>query len=72
MAKMHLPPTLSGIEELHHSLERGEKDLDILDHHAAELSAVEDSIQREMKRKDREYKDSHFHSIPKPMKHTRS
>jgi hypothetical protein len=24
-----------------------------------------------MKRKDREYKDSHFHSIPKPTKHTR-
>jgi hypothetical protein len=24
-----------------------------------------------MKRKDREYKDTHFHSIPKPIKHTR-
>jgi hypothetical protein len=24
-----------------------------------------------MKRKDREYKDTHFHSIPKPTKHTR-
>lgn len=70
MAKKHLPPSSAGSQELRGSLERGEKDLDILEVHAAELSAVESDIQQDMKRKDREYKDSHFHSIPRPIKHT--
>ena len=70
MARVHLPPSPEGAAELNQSLTRGEKDLDILDVHAAELSDVEHAIQLDMKRKDREYKDSHFHSIPKPMKHT--
>lgn len=70
MTRRHLPPSSAGVEELHQSLTRGEKDLDILDVHAAELFAVEHDIQLDMKRKDREYKDSHFHSIPKPIKHT--
>lgn len=72
MARRQLPPSRSGAVELNHSLSRGEKDLDILDAHAVELSAVEHEIQQEMKRRDREYKDSHFHSIPKPTKHVRS
>ena len=70
MAKKHLPPSSVMSNELKQSLDRGEKDLDILEVHAAELSAVEHAIQLEMKRKDREYKDTHFHSIPKPIKHT--
>ena len=71
MAKTHLPPSRTESADLKQSLTRGEKDLDILDVHAAELSEVENEIQQDMKRKDREYKDSHFHSIPKPTKHTR-
>ena len=71
MAKKHLPPSSAESTDLQESLSRGEKDLDILEVHAAELSAVEHDIQLEMKRKDREYKDSHFHSIPKPTKHIR-
>lgn len=70
MAKTHLPPTSAESADLKQSLTRGEKDLDILDVHAAELSEVENEIQQDMKRKDREYKDTHFHSIPKPLKHT--
>lgn len=66
----HVLPSSTKSAELKESLVRGEKDLDILDVHAAELSAVEHEIQLDMKRKDREYKDSHFHSIPKPIKHT--
>lgn len=66
----HLPPSRGVSAELKESIVRGEKDLDILDVHAAELSAVENEIQLDMKRKDREYKDSHFHSIPKPIKHS--
>lgn len=71
MAKTRLPPTSAESADLEQSLTRGEKDLDILDVHAAELSGVENEIQQDMKRKDREYKDSHFHSIPKPIKHTK-
>lgn len=72
MAKRHLPPSSAGSAELDQSLARGEKDLDILDGHAAELSAVENEVQLDMKRRDREYKDTHFRSIPKPLKHTTS
>ncbi|PKN12769.1 MAG: hypothetical protein CVU69_05245 [Deltaproteobacteria bacterium HGW-Deltaproteobacteria-4] len=71
MAKTHILPTSAESEELKESLTRGEKNLDILEVHEAELTAVEHNIQQDMKRKDREYKDSHFHSIPKPIKHTR-
>jgi len=71
MARIHLPPSSEESDDLRQSLVRGEKDLDILEVYAADLSAVENGIQMDMKRKDREYKDSHFHSIPKPTKHTR-
>ncbi|MDO9079349.1 MAG: hypothetical protein Q7U44_01010 [Desulfuromonadales bacterium] len=71
MARKHLPPSSAESADLRQSLIRGEKDLDILEVHAAELSEVENEIQLDMKRKDRAYKDSHFHSIPKPIKHTR-
>lgn len=64
MARKHLPP--NGLDL---SLAHAESDLDILDKHADRLSAVEHDIQAEMKRTDREYRDSHFHSIPKPIKH---
>lgn len=69
MTKRHLPPRSAVTEDLKESLVRGEKNLDILEVHEADLSAVEHDIQLEMKRKDREYKDSHFHSVPKPLKH---
>lgn len=71
MVKKHLSPSSAVSQELKESLARGEKDLDILEDHAAELTAVEQDIQLDMRRKDREYKDSHFHSIPKPIKHTK-
>lgn len=71
MARTRLSPSSAGTAELKQSVTRGERDLDILDLHAMELSAVENEIQMDMKRKNREYKDSHFHSIPKPIKHTR-
>lgn len=71
MARRHLPPSSAGSPELDQNLVRVDKDLDILDVHDAELSAVEHGIQAEMKRNDHEYKDTHFHSIPKPIKHTR-
>jgi len=71
MARTQLPDTPTTTAEQHNRLLRLDQDLDILDLHASELSAVEDQIQHDMKRNDREYKDSHFHSIPKPIKHTK-
>lgn len=52
-------------------LEVLDRDLDIMERHAAELSQVEEGIQGDMKKWDREYKDTHFHSVPKPRKHVR-
>lgn len=70
MAKKHLPSAGSAAAELNRSITRIDQDLDILDVHPGELSAAERDIQVEMKKTDREYKDAHFHSIPKPIKHT--
>ena len=53
------------------NLSRVDTDLEIMESHAAELAAIEDNIQLSMKKWDREYKDSHFHSVPKGRKHLR-
>lgn len=52
-------------------LDRLGEDLDIMDRFAQEMSDVEHTIVGEMKRWDREFKDSHLHSIPKGRKHLR-
>ena len=52
-------------------LDHLDKDLDIMERHAAEMSAVEEGIQGEMRKWDREYKDARFHSVPRPRKHVR-
>ena len=52
-------------------LDHLDKDLDIMDRHAAEMTEVEESIQGDMKKWDREYKDARFHSVPRPRKHVR-
>jgi len=67
---------LRGMEEVVHPrlderLEVVSTDLDIMERHAAELAAVEEGIQDEMKRWDREYKDARLHSTPRPRKHAR-
>ncbi|UWZ81204.1 hypothetical protein L9S41_07395 [Geoalkalibacter halelectricus] len=56
--------------DLEKRLERVEKDLDVMERHAAELDETEDELKSYMKKVDREHKDSHFHSVPKPKKHT--
>ncbi len=42
-----------------------------MEKHAAEIADVESTIQEDMRRWDREYKDSRLHSIPRPRKHAR-
>ena len=53
------------------NLEHIDVDLEIMERHPAELAAAEVDIQQDMRRRDREYKDSRLHSIPKPRKHVR-
>ncbi len=57
--------------DLDANLSRVDTDLEIMEAHAAELAAIEENIQSSMKKWDREYKDSHFHSVPKGRKHQR-
>ena len=62
---------IKGVDpRLEDQLERVDQDLDIMERHASEVAETEEDIQSYMKRRDREYKDSHLHSIPKPRKHT--
>ncbi len=56
---------------LDRNLERLDEDLQIMEKHAAELAEAEESIQESMKKRDREYKDEKFHSIPRARKHVR-
>lgn len=58
-------------QNLDANLSRLDQDLQILESHASEVAEVEADIQGSMKKKDREYKDSHFHSVPKGLKHQR-
>lgn len=53
------------------SLARIGEDLEIMDRYAQEMSEVEHGIIDEMRRWDREYKDTCLHSIPKARKHLR-
>jgi hypothetical protein len=53
------------------NLDRVNEDLAIMEKHSADLDAVEEEIQESMVKRDREYKDSCLHSIPKPIKHIR-
>ncbi len=48
-----------------------DESLDIMERHAGEMAEVEEGIQEEMRKRDREYKDARLHSIPKPRKHQR-
>ena len=50
---------------------RLDEDLKIMEKHSDEMAATEEDIQEEMRKRDREHKDEHFHSVPKPRKHVR-
>jgi hypothetical protein len=52
-------------------LERLDADLEIMERHEATLEAVEGEIQDDLRRRDREIKDAHLHSVPRPRKHLR-
>ena len=52
-------------------LDRLEESLKIMDQHASELAAAESDIRESLRKRDREYKDEHLHSVPRPRKHMR-
>lgn len=56
---------------LRENLQRVDEDLMIMERHAAEMVEAEEDITEAMRKRDRELKDSHLHSIPRPRKHTR-
>jgi len=57
--------------DLDADVSRVEADLEIMESHPGEMAEVETGIKESMKKRDREYKDSHFHSVPKGKKHQR-
>jgi len=63
--------TKKGESDLDKNLERLDEELEIMERHAAEMREVEDTIQEDMRKWDREHKDASLHSIPKPRKHLR-
>lgn len=52
-------------------LNRLDEDLEIMERYAEQMDRVESGIQEDMKKWDREFKDSNLHSVPKPIKHRR-
>lgn len=57
--------------ELQKGLQRVDEDLDIMERHSEDLAMVEYNIQSSMRKWDREYKNSHLHSVPRGRKHMR-
>ncbi len=57
--------------ELKRGLARADKDLEIMDRYAEDLALAEYEIQAAMRKRDREYRDGHLCSVPRPIKHRR-
>ena len=72
MANLKNPPERPSDEgKLEESLQHIDVALEIMERHPGELASAEDGVNDELRRRDREYKDAHLHSIPKPRKHMR-
>ncbi len=57
--------------EVKQKLEQLDADLEIMERHESALQAAEEGIQEDLRRRDREVKDAHLHSVPRPRKHLR-
>lgn len=57
--------------EVNQKLEQLDADLEIMERHESALQAAEEGIQEDLRRRDREVKDAHLHSVPRPRKHVR-
>lgn len=52
-------------------LDRIDADLEIMERHEGTVEAAEVVVQEESRRRDREFKDAHLRSVPRPRKHLR-
>jgi len=60
-----------GSDHLEQDLSRIDQSLDVMERHAVECQDTELAIQDDMRKRDREYKDVHLHSVPRARKHSR-
>lgn len=56
---------------LEQKVTRIDESLEVMERHAEECQDVELGVQEAMKKRDREYKDEHLHSVPRARKHSR-
>ena len=60
-----------GSDSLEQDLSRVDQSLDVMERHADECRDIELAVQDDMRKRDREYKDEHLHSVPRARKHNR-
>jgi hypothetical protein len=58
-------------KDLKEEASRLDEALEIMEKHSDEMVSSEEDIQADMRKRDREHKDSHLHSVPKSRKHVR-
>lgn len=58
-------------KNLMEEVSRLDETLEIMEKHSDQMVSTEESIQEEMRKRDREHKDTHLHSVPKSRKHVR-
>jgi hypothetical protein len=61
-------PTMDNLQQKQSLIEES---LDVMDRHDSECQDVELEVQEAMKKRDREFKDDHLHSVPRARKHSR-
>lgn len=59
------------VEMMEVRIEAIEEGLDIMDRYPLRMQQMEETIIEDFVRRDREYKNAHLHSIPRPRKHRR-
>jgi len=71
MQKQNLPSRNVTSDNLEQNLSRIDQSLEVMESHAGECQDVEFEVQDAMRKRDREYKDEHLHSVPRARKHSR-
>jgi hypothetical protein len=69
--KLTTIPVIKEEDILTDEVARIDEELKIMEEHSGHLEASEEDIREDMKKRDREFKDEHLHSVPKPRKHLR-
>lgn len=71
MTEMYDGMSQEGETDLRQELSRIDQSLAIMERHSAALNTAEMTVQDEMRRWDREFKNQHLHSINRSRKHKR-